>query len=131
MTNKVLFEYAFNLDAIVEYCKINTGNNDKNKKNSEFRQQEISNSYELNELDNLVLSQKVVHEVITPQDTPQYDEMKSELVKTLFLTILNNNDVDENGVPKIGVPGLIAMQTFLDNGFLKIKYTEDNETNND
>lgn len=78
------------LDEIFEYCKV-SGTGSKSKNSEEFRQKEISDSYELNEEDNLVLSQKVVHEVITPQDAPVYDDAKLDLVNRIVNKYLGDN----------------------------------------
>lgn len=118
--NEIQFlDYSFNLDAMTKYCCI--GGDISNKKNNEFRQQEISNNYQLNDNDDLVLSEKIVHEVVTPQDTPIYDTLKTDLVKGLLSVILEEKEVlDDKGVLHLSIPARVALQTFFDYGFLKI-----------
>lgn len=83
----------FDLDAIFEYCKLNNKTNTKpsSKNSDEFRQKEISDSYEQDEQGNLVLSQKVVHEVITPQEDTTYDEAKLDIVNKLLVKYLSED----------------------------------------
>lgn len=114
-------EFSLDLDAIANYCTIGGVNETSTKKSNEFRQQEISNNYQLNDDDNLILAEKIVHEVITPQDTPLYDTLKTDLVKGLLSTLLEEKERNvKNDLPKISLPGLITIQTFIDYGFLKI-----------
>ena len=83
----------FDLDAIFDYCKLNNKTSGKttSKNSDEFRQKEISDSYEQDEQGNLVLSQKVVHEVITPQEDATYDEPKLEMINKLFVKYLSED----------------------------------------
>ena len=67
-----------------------------------------------------MLSEKIVHEVITPQDAPLYDDLKVDLVKGLLQTILTDKDVNSDGFSRLSLPGLISLQTFIDNGFIRI-----------
>ena len=114
-------EFSLDLDAIANYCTIGAVNETSTKKSNEFRQQEISNNYQLNDDDNLILAEKIVHEVITPQDAPLYDTLKTDLVKGLLSTLLEEKERNaKNDLPKISLPGLITIQTFIDYGFLKI-----------
>jgi hypothetical protein len=117
---ETVFGYSIDLDAITEYCKINSPTDTSNKKTNEFRQQEISNNYQLNQDQDLVLAEKIVHEVITPQDAPLYDDLKVDLVKGLLQVILTDKEKNAEGLPIFTVPSLIAIQTFSDYGFIKI-----------
>ena len=121
-------EYSLDLDAITAYCQIK-GNQPKNnsaKKENEFRQQEISNSYQLNEEQEMVLAEKIVHEVITPQETPLYDDFKLDLVKMLLTTILTEKPVaNDNDKPLISLQSLMVLQTFMEYGFIKKITTEE------
>jgi len=122
-------EYSLDLDAITAYCQIK-GNQPKNnsaKKENEFRQQEISNSYQLNEEQEMVLAEKIVHEVITPQEAPLYDDFKLDLVKMLLTTILTEKPVAKNDddKPLISLQSLMALQTFMEYGFIKKITTEE------
>lgn len=122
-------EYSLDLDAITAYCQIK-GNQQKNnttKKENEFRQQEISNSYQLNDEQEMVLAEKIVHEVITPQETPLYDEFKLDLIKMLLTTILTDKPVakDDNDKPLVNLSSLMALQTFMDYDFIKKIKTEE------
>ena len=120
MDENIFADYSLDLDAIVNYCRANKsevnngGKNGECKKNNDFRQQEITNNYELNEEDSLALTQKVVHEVITPQETPVYDDVKVDLVTTIVKTVLEHKNKDDNAIPF-----LFALQTLKDSGFLK------------
>lgn len=114
------FGYSLDLDAIIEYCKINPTGDTTNKKTNEYRQQEISNNYQLNQEQDLVLAEKIVHEVITPQDAPLYDDLKVDLVKGLLQVILTDKEKNSEGLPIFTIPSLIAFQTFSDYGFIKI-----------
>ena len=121
-------EYSLDLDAITAYCQIK-GNQPKNnsaKKENQFRQQEISNSYQLNEEQEMVLAEKIVHEVITPQETPLYDDFKLDLVKMLLTTILTEKPVaNDDDKPLISLQSLMALQTFMEYGFIKKITTEE------
>ena len=122
-------EYSLDLDAITAYCQIkcNQQKNNTTKKENEFRQQEISNSYQLNDEQEMVLAEKIVHEVITPQETPLYDEFKLDLVKMLLTTILTDKPVakDDNDKPLVNLSSLMALQTFMDYDFIKKIKTEE------
>lgn len=114
---KKFSDYCFDLDKISEFCLVNNG--DVNTKKNQFRQQEISNNYQLNESGDLALSEKIVHEVLTPQEAPIYDELKVDLVKGFLQVILSEKQTDNIGLPSFSVPGLLAIQTFVNYGFLK------------
>ena len=119
MENPEFLEYSLDLDAITTYCQIksNQQKNNPTKKENEFRQQEISNSYQLNDEQEMVLAEKIVHEVITPQEAPLYDDFKLDLVKLLLTTFLT--DKPTVSTTDISLPSLMALQTFLDYGFIK------------
>lgn len=121
-------DYSLDLDAITAYCQIKSSQqkNSTTKKENEFRQQEISNSYQLNEDQEMVLAEKIVHEVITPQDAPLYDDFKLDLVKMLLTTILTEKPManDENK-QLISLSSLMALQTFMEYGFIKKITTEE------
>lgn len=125
MDKRVFADYSLDLDAIINYCRVSKTesngtekNGERKKNNNDFRQQEITNNYELNEEDSLVLSQKVVHEVITPQETPVYDDVKVDIMTSLIKTVL---EYKENNA----IPLSIALQTLNDSGFLRI-HKQDN-----
>lgn len=113
-------EFSLDLDAIANYCTIDVSNEPSTKKSNEFRQQEISDNYQLNDEDNLILSEKIVHEVITPQDAPLYDSFKTDMVRSLLNTLLDERAKNVGESPKITLQTLMVLQTFLDSGFLKI-----------
>lgn len=120
-------DYSFDLDAITAYCQIKSSQqkNNPTKKENEFRQQEISNSYQLNDEQEMVLAEKIVHEVITPQETPLYDEFKLDLVKTLFTIILTEKLSTDNSKQPFSLSHLMALQTFIEYGFIKKITTEE------
>ena len=121
---QVFSDYSLDIDAIVEYCKEKISQN-MGKIKKDYRQSEITNTYELlDDSDDLALTQKIVHEVITPQDEVQYDELKSTIVKALlakFLTV-NSQSISHDDNDVVDISGLVAMQTLIDYDFLiKIK----------
>ena len=120
-------DYSLDLDAITTYCQIknNQQKNNPAKKENEFRQQEISNSYQLNDEQEMVLAEKIVHEVITPQETPLYDEFKLDLVKTLLTTILAEKPATDNNKLPFSLSFFMALQTFIEYGFIKKITTEE------
>ena len=120
-------DYSLDLDAITTYCQIknNQQKNNPAKKENEFRQQEISNSYQLNDEQEMVLAEKIVHEVITPQETPLYDEFKLDLVKTLLTTILAEKPATDNNKLPFSLSSFMALQTFIEYGFIKKITTEE------
>ena len=75
----------------------------------------------------MVLAEKIVHEVITPQETPLYDDFKLDLVKLLLTAFLTDKPTvsGDNKQPLISLPSLMALQTFLDYGFIKKIKTEE------
>lgn len=75
--------YFIDVDAIIKYCETNKQNND-------VIQKEISDNYELYDEKDLRLSQKLVHEVITPNSFG-VDETKYELMKILVSVVLSND----------------------------------------
>ena len=121
MENPEFLEYSLDLDAITTYCQIksNQQKNNPTKKENEFRQQEISNSYQLNDEQEMVLAEKIVHEVITPQEAPLYDDFKLDLVKLLLTAFLTDKPTVNADKPMISLSSLMALQTFLDYGFIK------------
>ena len=129
MEKPEFLEYTLDLDAITSYCQVknNQQKNNPIKKENEFRQQEISNSYQLNDEQEMVLAEKIVHEVITPQDAPLYDDFKLDLVKLLLTAFLTDKPAinDDKPIPRISLPSLMALQTFLDYGFIKKITTEE------
>ena len=129
MEKPEFLEYSLDLDAITTYCQIKSSQqkNNPTKKENEFRQQEISNSYQLNDEQEMVLAEKIVHEVITPQETPLYDDFKLDLVKLLLTAFLTDKPTvsGDNKQPLISLPSLMALQTFLDYGFIKKIKTEE------
>ena len=120
-------DYSFDLDAITTYCQIKSNQQKDNqaKKENTFRQQEISDSYQLNEEQEMVLAEKIVHEVITPQETPLYDEFKLDLVKMLLTTILTEKPEADNSKPLFSLSSLMVLQTFIEYGFIKKITTEE------
>lgn len=121
---QVFSDYSLDIDAIVEYCKEKIPQN-TGKIKKDYRQSEITNTYELlDDSNDLALTQKIVHEVITPQDDVQYDELKSNIVKALlakFLTV-NSQSISHDDNDVVDISGLVAMQTLIDYDFLiKIK----------
>ena len=104
--------YTLDLNAIVDFCKNASYSNDTPKKSNEFRQQEISNNYQLNEESELVLAEKIVHEIVTPQDGFSYDEFKCELIKSLLKLILDDKKPDPSASVKL------AIETFKKYNFL-------------
>ena len=120
-------DYSFDLDAITTYCQIKSNQQKDNqaKKENTFRQQEISDSYQLNDEQEMVLAEKIVHEVITPQETPLYDEFKLDLVKMLLTTILTEKPESDNSKPTFSLSHLMVLQTFIEYGFIKKITTEE------
>jgi hypothetical protein len=120
-------DYSFDLDAITTYCQIKSNQQKDNqaKKENTFRQQEISDSYQLNDEQEMVLAEKIVHEVITPQETPLYDEFKLDLVKMLLTTILTEKPESGNSKPSFSLSSLMVLQTFIEYGFIKKITTEE------
>ena len=108
------FSYSLDLDAITNYCRVKPNNEEHStKKTNEYRQQEITNSYELNESSNdLTLSQKMVREVITPQEAPIYDEVKVDFIRTLLDTILDGMKIDASEKAIFPLSTLLSMETF-------------------
>ncbi len=120
-------DYSFDLDAITTYCQIKSSQQKNNpvKKENEFRQQEISNSYQLNDEQEMVLAEKIVHEVITPQEAPLYDEFKLDLIKMLLTTILTEKPATGNSKLPFSLSSLMTLQTFIEYGFIKKITTEE------
>ena len=121
-------KFSFNLDEMANFCRIkpDTETATSTKKSNDYRQQEISNTYELDGDSNLQLVQKHVHEVITPQDTPQYDEYKTDLVKLLLVTLLSGKKDD---ILPFNMCTLMLLETFEQYNFLTINEDENDLTN--
>jgi len=102
--------YYVDIDAIFDYCSVNRNNKD------EYRQKEISDNYELDETDKLRLSQKLVHEVITPNDI-QIDDTKYDLLKLMIATVLSVEDLDIDESSSFAEK--IAFNTLLNKKFIK------------
>lgn len=111
-------DYSLDINAIIDFCKETVPQN-FNKRTKDFRQSEITNSYELlDDSDDLALTQKVVHEVITPQDSVQYDELKTDIVKALLAKFLSIDASTGNNKDSVDISGFVVMQTLVDYDFL-------------
>ena len=112
--NHELGNYYLDLDAIFEYCQEKTH---IQKRNNDFVQKEISDSYELDDNGKLTLSQKLVHEVVTPVDAVSYDEEKFDIIKSLIAVVISSEEECNTNLLTPSVS--LAFNTLLNKGFVK------------
>lgn len=110
MEEKEPLKFVIDLQKFFEICA-----KTPNKSQETFNQKEISESYERNDESNLVLQEKVVHEVITP-NIDELNQDKFELMKMLLSVVLSE---EESEMLKTSLSFRLAFNTFMENGVIK------------